>query len=179
MRTFPFPDRVESREELERDLLYERIPEEDRIRLCDLAWDRGVKAALELWKRYPEKGLLEIAAAEGVKVVRCPEERVNAAFRIFGEYSSGENEITLYLGAIEKWAGANALSMEEAEDLVLAHEFFHFLECTKLGETSKLFQVPTLRIGKWVLIKSGIRALSEIGAHGFSRACFEATQGIQ
>ena len=173
MRAFPFPDRLESREELKRDILYRRIPEEDREAVCDMAWERGRKAACEILEQYPGMKLPEIAGKEGLKVEYAEEEKVNAVLRTFGEYSVRENKMILYQGSIKKWAQANELPFEEAQELVGAHEFFHFLECARLGETSKLYMVPTLRIGRLILARSGIRALSEIGAHGFARTYFE------
>ncbi len=56
----------------------------------------------------------------------------------------------------------------EAENLILSHEYYHFLEWNKLGLTSRDYQVPMVSIGPLHLGKTGIRALSEIGAHGFA-----------
>mgnify|MGYP001625590716 CR=1 FL=1 len=173
MRAFPFPDRLESREELKRDLLYRRIPEDDREKICDMAWNRGERIAFEILKRYPGMRIQEIAGREGLKLQYVEEEKVNAALRTFGEYSVRENKMILYQGSIKKWAQANELPCEHAQELISAHEFFHYMECKRIGETSKLYTVPTLRIGRLVLASSGIRALSEIGAHGFARTYFE------
>ncbi len=56
----------------------------------------------------------------------------------------------------------------EAENLILSHEYYHFLEWNKLGLTSRDYQVPMISIGPLRLGRTGIRALSEIGAHGFA-----------
>lgn len=172
MRSFPFPDKQESKEELKRDILYKKIPEGDREKICDMAWQRGRRTARELLRQYPDQGIQEIAEEEGLKVCRVVNENVNAAFRTFGEYHVQGKYMVLYQGSIEKWARANCLSMPAAEEMIMAHEFYHFLECTKIGETSDLYHVPILRLGKTVLLRSGVRALSEIGAHGFARTYF-------
>jgi hypothetical protein len=65
-----------------------------------------------------------------------------------------------------------------AEKLIFFHEYFHFLEATSVGEVSNHYKVPIIKIGKYVLVKSGIRALSEIAAHGFSYMLYEKSQGI-
>jgi len=70
-------------------------------------------------------------------------------------------------------AVASGLPVAQAEELILAHEYFHCLECPKIGLTSKQYVVPTLKIGRLVLMTSGIRALSEIAAHGFARTFHE------
>ena len=173
MRTFPFPDRIESREELARDVLYQKIPIKDREDICDKAWNRGVEAAENLKVQFPYLDIWNIAKNSGVSVKKFKEDRVNGNLRVFGEYSSKDDNIAIYLGSIKKWAEANFLTITEAEELVMAHEFFHFLECKKIGETSALYQIPVLHIWKLSFWKSGIRALSEIAAHGFARTFFE------
>jgi hypothetical protein len=60
-----------------------------------------------------------------------------------------------------------------AANLILSHEFFHFLECTGLGLTSRMYQVPMIVIGPLKIGRTGIRALSEIGAHGFARTYYD------
>lgn len=174
MSGFLLPDRVRSREELKRDVLYRRIPEEDRIRICDMAWDRGAAIAGEMTTRYPGRRIREIAGPEGANIEVREADQVNGVFQTFGEYLADQRKIVLYAGSIAKLAEENGVSKEAAEELVAAHEFFHFLECTRIGMLSSLYTVPALRIGKLVLFRSGVRALSEIGAHGFSRTCFDA-----
>lgn len=173
MNLFPFPDRVWAREELKRDVVYQKIPVEDRITICDRAWERGVKAAREIMERYPEESIRRILDREGLMLTVVPEDEVRGNRRTFGEYYLAKKEIILYSKSIEKWAEANLLKPDTAADFVLAHEFFHYLETTRLGDSSKLYQVPVLRIGKHVLLRSGVHALSEIAAHGFSRTYFE------
>ena len=50
----------------------------------------------------------------------------------------------------------------------VSHEYFHFMEMNVIGQLSKSYEVPMLVIGKFKLGKTGIHALSEIGAHGFA-----------
>ena len=45
MRVYPFPDKTGSREELKRDILYEKIPAEDLDAISDRAWETGAAAA--------------------------------------------------------------------------------------------------------------------------------------
>lgn len=174
MRAFPFPDKIMSKEELTRDLLYERIPENDLEKISDRAWETGVAAARRLIEEYGcDKHIEEIAKAAGLTVERIDKDNIAGSVRYFSEYYSGRGKIVLYLDSIRKWAKINGMPMCEAEELILAHEYFHFLECTRLGLTSKQYTVSTMRIGAITFGKSGIRALSEIGAHGFSRTFYE------
>ena len=103
MRAFPFPDRLESREELKRDILYRRIPEEDREAVCDMAWERGRKAACEILEQYPGMKLPEIAGKEGLKVEYAEEEKVNAVLRTFGEYKNGRRPMSCLLRRPRSW----------------------------------------------------------------------------
>lgn len=169
MCRYPFPDRVTSKEELKRDLLYQKIPVADREKICGMAWEKGKRAAEAIMMEYPDSDIWEIIESEEIKVTRVQEERVNGGLRIFGEYDPQRKELILYRGSILKWAKAHTWAIEEAEGVVAAHEFYHYLESTRIGETSKLYEVPVIYIGKCVLVRAGIRTLSEIGAYGFSR----------
>jgi hypothetical protein len=120
-----------------------------------------------------------IAEAEGLTVIYTDKDNVSGRVRYFSEYYSGRKTIYMYSGSIEKWARSNKLKIEDARELILAHEFFHHLECTRLGLTSKQYTVPHFQIGKLKIGKAGIRALSEIGAHGFSYTFFDARRHIR
>ncbi len=173
MGAFPFPDRIASREELSRDLLYRKISREDWEKISDRAWDTGVKAAKDLLQQNNGKSIEQIALDEGLVVEHKDVDNVAGNVRYFSEYYSGPKKIILYDASIKKWSKANSLTVKEANELILSHEIYHHLECTKLGLTSKQYTVPTIQIGKFKIGKSGIRALSEIAAHGFSRTFYE------
>jgi hypothetical protein len=89
--------------------------------------------------------------------------------RYFSDYLSGRRQIRLYSRSIALWAEQNQLDEPSARNLILSHEYYHFLECTSLGLTSRLYQVPMFVIGPLKIGRTGIRALSEIGAHAFAR----------
>lgn len=174
MRAFPFPDRITSREELKRDILYHKIPQEYLEGIADRAWDTGVAAARDILCEHGiGKSIEVIAEACGLTIERVKKDNISGSVRYFSEYYSGRNKIYLYIDSVSKWADSNGMTFNEAVELILSHEFYHFLECTKLGLTSKQYTVPNIQIGSFKLGKSGIRALSEIGAHGFSRTFYE------
>ena len=177
MKEYPFPDEVSAREELKRDVLYHCIPEEDRLKICAQAWNRGKEFARKIMCMAPEKSIREIAEAEGVRVIISEKDQVNGAIRTYGEYKAEKNEMILYTGSIVRWARVNHMEEQQAMELVMAHEFYHYAECRKIGFTSDLYIIPVLKIGKKVLRKSGIRALSEIGAHGFACTYMERRLG--
>jgi len=173
VRAFPFPEKRASREELNRDLLYRKIPKEQCPAIADRAWETGAGAAREIHELYPGCSVEEIARLEGLRVRRVEKDNVAGQVRYFSEYYSGRKEIILYTPSIRLWARNNGLTPEEAQELILSHEVFHHLECARLGLTSEQYKVPAFRIGRWSFGKSSIRALSEIGAHAFSRTLYE------
>ncbi|MDR0589797.1 MAG: hypothetical protein LBG25_04575 [Spirochaetaceae bacterium] len=171
---FPFPGRALALKELNHDPCYRKIPPEDRQRMVDAAWEKGAAAAASLWlETGGEKNFFLIAAKSGLTYRKVPRDYVLGGRRYFCDYISGQGIITLYTGAVALWAADNHLEMEAAENLILSHEYFHFLEWTKLGLTSRDYLVPMLILGPLKLGRTGIRALSEIGAHGFARTYYE------
>lgn len=175
MRTFPFPDKMESQEELSRDILFYKIDPALKERITSRAWDIGVAAMEGLVREYPGKSIWDIIDAKGLKIVHEPKDNVAGNVRFFSEYYSGKKIIILYDKSVRLWARANRLRVRDAEELILSHEMFHHLECTELGPTSDIYQVPWIEIGVLSIGKCGIRALSEIGAHGFSRTYYDVT----
>lgn len=178
MKAFPFPGQDESFEELKRDVLYDRIPASDRQIICQHAWDTGTMAAENILKRYKTKSIREIIKKSNLNLEWNPKDNVAGNVRYFSEYFSGQNKIIIYEQSVKLWAKENQFSVKEAVDLILSHEYYHFLECKELGLTSKQYMVPTLKLGNHVVLRAGVRALSEIGAHGFSRRFFELTVGL-
>lgn len=174
MRVYPFPDKIASREELKRDLLYHKIPSQDLDSISDRAWETGEAAARAALEEHPGESIYAVAKAEGLTIDHRDVDKVSGKVRYFSEYYSGRKTIFIYDDSVRKWAAANGLTQDAAEELILSHEIFHHYECTRLGPTSRQYTVPQLELGPLKLGKSGIRALSEIGAHGFSYTWYEA-----
>lgn len=172
--SLPFPGRDLADRELTYDVCYNRIPEEDRPRIVDEAWQCGVKAAEDAFVRFDGcTNFFLVFKKAGVKVEERDIDFVSGTQRYFSDYLSGKNLVTLYRKSVELWAQENQLPLRDAENIILSHEFYHHLECTELGLTSKRYQVPMLTLGPLKLGHTGIRALSEIGAHAFARTYFE------
>lgn len=179
MISFPFPDRIESQEELKRDILYDKINPEDLGPIADLAWEKGVTAMKNLLDEQAgeDRDIARLCKKRGLTIVREDKDHVAGNMRFFSEYFSGKKQIVMYEKSIAKWASSNSMPLKAAWNLILSHELYHHLECTDLGLTSELYKVPWIRIGRFSLGHCGIRALSEIGAHGFSRTYYDACYG--
>lgn len=167
---FPFPGWELADKELTYDPCYARVPEQDRAAIVEKAWQKGCAAAREVFRRQNGSGdFRAIVQNSGLQLNEKDSDFVAGGQRYFSDYISGQKCVNLYRKAIELWAQQNALDYETAVNLILSHEYFHFLEVTELGLTSRDYTVPMVQIGPVRLGKTGLRALSEIGAHAFAR----------
>ena len=170
---FPFPTRELAFKELSRDRYVMRIPEEDKERIVDLAWSKGECAAHMVFEESNgQSDFFQICKDAGMTIIKKDIDCVYGKQRYFSDYVSGTKEITLYEQSCALWAKQNQLDLHEAQNLILMHEFFHVLETTRLGLTSKEFIVPLFTIGPFKLGKTGIHALSEIAAHAFTNTYY-------
>ncbi len=170
---FPFPTKELARKELLWDRFVARIPEEDRERIVDLAWSKGERTAhLVFEESQGQSDFFQICKDAGLTIIKKDIDCVYGNQRYFSDYVSGTKEITLYEQSCALWAKQNQLEPHEAQNLILMHEFFHVLETTRLGLTSKEYLVPLFTIGPFKLGKTGIHALSEIAAHAFTNTYY-------
>ena len=176
---FPFPTRELARKELSWNRFVARIPEEDRERIVDLAWSKGERAAHMVFEESNgQSDFFQICKDEGLTIIKKNIDCVYGNQRYFSDYVSGTKEITLYEQSCALWAKQNQLEVHEAQNLILMHEFFHVLETTRLGLTSKEYLVPLFTIGPFKLGKTGIHALSEIAAHAFTNTYYELLHNV-
>ena len=176
---FPFPTREHARKELSWDRFAARIPEEDKERVIDLAWSKGERAAhMVLEESNGQSDFFKICKDAGMTIIKKEIDCVYGNQRYFSDYVSGTKEITLYEQSCALWAKQNQLELHDAQNLILMHEFFHVLETTRLGLTSKEYTVPLITIGPCKLGKTGIHALSEIAAHAFTNTYYELLHNI-
>ncbi len=167
--SMPFPGRELAEEELSRDSCSSKVPACDRPVITDKAWIKGVRAAELIFKRYQgETDFLEIIKQSGLTCEKIHIDYVMGNQRYFSDYLTGQKRIHLYMKSISLWAEENEMGEHEAINLILSHEYYHYLEWSELGLTSKDYQVPMVKLGSLKIGKTGIRALSEIGAHGFA-----------
>ena len=170
---FPFPTRELALKELSWDRFVARIPEEDKEYVIDLAWSKGERAAHMVFEESNgQSDFFKICKDAGMTIIKKDIDCVYGNQRYFSDYVSGTKEITLYEQSCALWAKQNQLEPHEAQNLILMHEFFHVLETTRLGLTSKEYTVPLITIGPLKLGKTGIHALSEIAAHAFTNTYY-------
>ena len=175
MKQFPFPDKENSMQILQTDYVRKKIPPEKIREIFDDAWTVGEEQAQEFLKQYGGRekiDMLDILKESGVRVVHQDIDNVVGRNRYFCEYLSGKNLLTVYIKSVKLWCENNGLSYEEGLNLILCHEYFHYLEQNKIGMVSRRYQVPILEIGALKLGRTGVPALSEIGANAFAMVCW-------
>lgn len=172
MRFFPFPDKTACIEELKRDKYYDRIPEEDRQRILHDAWQRGELAAREFFAAGPVT-VFQAMEQEGLEIERTDRDMVVGGTRYFAEIYVKTKKVILYPPSIALWAEHNSLTEAQAEELILAHEYFHYLEHTVLPPAGSTYRVPAVQLFGRTLMYAGLSSVSEIGAHSFARAYFQ------
>lgn len=164
-------------EELKNDPCFGKINPSDVIPLVEDIRRAGTKKAEEVWEKYSGVGIRSIIEKSGLTIDSQSKDNVVGEMRYFSEFYPAKKRIVLYNGSIQIWADKNGFTLEEACTILLAHEFFHHLETSELGLFSKRYLVPMIKIGNWEVGKTGIRALSEIGAYAFSGKIFELSGG--
>lgn len=171
---FPFPDQALAMKELRADPASRTLGEREAEDALEAAWDLGQRTAETLWETSDhEWNFREILQKRGIAVRSEHKDNVVGGKRYFSVYETGKDAIELYSVAIGLWAKNNALSYELAENMILGHEFFHFLEAHEIGFASKLVQLPIITIFGYPVGSKGIRALSEVAAHAFTRRYFQ------
>lgn len=161
---------------LQNDACYGKIPPERVEDVFDDAWSLGEREA-ELFIRehcQEDFDMLRILRKLGFRIEEQNIDYIMGNIRYFCEYLPGKNQITVYSKGIKLWADTNEMEYGEARNIILAHEFFHYLEANRIGWVSKRCLVPMLKIGKFTLGKTGIAALSEVAANAFANEYYSA-----
>ncbi len=181
MSSFPFPSKKLALEEMQNDIMYKKLLRNgvDVNAAAERAWETGAEAARSFYEETGgETDFRKIARAQHLQIERVYKDNVIGGMRYFAEYETRKKVMVLYTESIKKWAVKNELSEGKAENLILAHEYFHHLENTRLGLTSKQVELPLLTVFGLKIGKTGVRALSEVGAHAFARTYFELAKRI-
>ena len=174
MNKFPFLDKNDSKIFLENDLQINKIQEDKRDEVFELAWKYGVDNARKFLEENPDanKNIIKYLENEGVQIKNYDEDYVLGKYRYFCEYFSNMKLIKVYVKSVELWCKENGFDYDSGLNLILCHEFFHHLEWHKIGLASRLITLPMLKIGKLEIGKTGMPALSEVAANAFAYTLF-------
>ena len=170
-----YNDRILAVMELQRDLLFHRIPTGKVKNYVDTSLSIGrVQAA-----NFSGMGIKDICKSQNinVEVSNYTQGFSGITFRAKIEYDKNGALITIFSPAVSDLLDSvnpllqpnNRLTFEVASDILIAHELFHYIEFTKIGETAdftekvdipKLFGRPR---------KARIMRCGEVGAHSFAK----------
>jgi hypothetical protein len=163
---------------LELDSTGKRIPSQERLGLISMALKCGGEWMLDLRKQYPAADIMLLLEQLGVDLKISEEVNEIGNIVLRSEYYAEPPRIVIYRSSIrglEEFIKRFGLTDAVAPGLLIpihvAHELFHHIEYLRKDPLSQRTTVTTLRFGPWRL-KSGVRALSEIGAHAFVQAWF-------
>ena len=162
--------------ELKHDILFEKIPRNDYDELIEFAWKTGFETAQKYSEKWLTASPLVLADRLNLTVLELKDGGyISEHYRVFSEYFSNMYRVVLYQNTIKaeipkliSIGHADFADYEILKGLFVAHEIFHHIECHEQGLTSARKKIVTFKCGP-VVIKSGIRALCEIGAHSFTR----------
>lgn len=175
MKHYPFPNKENSMQELREDYVFSKIEPNEVERIFEEAWAVGEEQARRFLAGHRQETRLvmrEILEDKGVTVLVQDVDYVLGKRRYFCEFLSGRNQLKIYKKSVELWCEENGFGYEEGLNVILCHEYFHYLEWNEIGMASRIYQVPILKLGPLKIGKTGVPSLSEIGANAFASVCY-------
>ncbi|MBL1229117.1 hypothetical protein IW492_07700 [Enterococcus sp. BWB1-3] len=153
--------------ELKKSLFFRYIPKDAVLEYISGALDLGYKGALEI----ENNEIRELYTAHAIQIhyIETSAKIGSGMVRAEFEYDHrGRHKVFLYAAAIQELINTTGSTEKQVEDLLLAHEWFHFLESERGFAYEQLppLEVPGLFGRKRKVM---IRQLSEIAAHAFVR----------
>jgi hypothetical protein len=161
------------------ELLRDKITQQQWTEFIGMAHTIGKKLARETVEKYPQKTVLDIFAALDLDLARINDtpDRVNTVFACYIEpkrIEIYEKNIRLACQVLRNENCENLLDDCALEEVLLAHELFHYIAYTmpELAINQKL--VTLWHIGSFKYC-SRIRTISEIAAMEFTRGFLQLT----
>lgn len=144
-----------------------------RAQLLELAHNTGVRLAGKAAREHPGMRPGEILKALGVKVVLRPESDEGAR-TIFACYEEPDT-VTVWTRTVERAKealreadGMRLLEGAELQDILLAHELYHYYEYTRKDLPTSQKLLTLWKIGSFAY-KSKVVSLGEVGAMAFAK----------
>lgn len=152
--------------ELARDRTFQRLPEDEKLKLIKEVLSIGDEVAKWVVTEYGIRDPRKIAVEMGVKVFGEDSGKAKGS-----EYRKEKKEIVVYRDYHEKLL-REVQSSELSEHLlkfVVAHQLFRHLEMNRIGEIYKRYKFDGWRIGPYVKQKT-IQGLSRVAAQAFTHS---------
>jgi hypothetical protein len=154
--------------ELKQDLLFDKIPKNQMKFYIDSSLEIGRNACIEM-KGKTLKNLYDLS-----KIDIVYEEKSGQLFKTklraqFEKGKNGKDQVTIYKESIQNLAKLSGLTYEEALNIHLAHEYFHFWELEKNRPVNEILpKVPLTKLFGWQRYGTILRT-SEIAANSFTK----------
>ena len=154
--------------ELKQDMLFHKIPADD-------IWNY-LEKSLEIGKSFvsklKSKDIFELYAESDIRIKEEKHDGVFYKVQMRAQFESdrkGNNLVYLYEKSIAQLAEANKLGLTEMKRIILAHEYFHYLE--EKSESHVYDQFAPIESAKILGFsqKAHIRRTSEIAANAFAK----------
>ncbi|MFV0343561.1 MAG: hypothetical protein ACK5JH_11870 [Anaerocolumna sp.] len=159
--------------ELSNDLLFHKIPEEKIMYYIRESLKAGKEEAI-LYKGADIQKLCKEHNIE-VEYIKESKKTYGVSFRAQTEMDQKHCKIWIFEGSIKELSkhshsmGRRGISYDEALNIHLSHEFFHYIEFKKENFVGEKLE-PIVRINLPFLKKKGIiQRCSEIAAHSFAK----------
>lgn len=155
---------------LERDFFYTKpLSHSKKKELVDFAIEIGK----EQGTKSIDEGLCKTNPQKYIKKFCCVNHlNDKPIIPIYSEMDIKRKTINIYTNEIEQticdFKEEISIDEEKLYNLFALHEFFHFLEFTRIGLVSSMKKVSMLSIFKWNFTR-GLSSLSEIAAHAYVR----------
>lgn len=169
------PDEVWDTYALRNEPLKYKLAAADQADFLQLAHRTGIRLAHRVWGQYPDQSLSDIYRALGIQLHELSDED-GGHYTMFACYTEPD-KVELYTETIrlaeESLREENctaALAGIQIRDILLAHELFHYYECTLSAEElpTKQKLLTLWHIGRFQY-KSSIISLNEIAAMAFAK----------
>lgn len=157
-----------------------KLSETEKKEFLQLAHQTGIRLAHRVWGQYPDQSLTNVYHALGIQLHEISDED-GGHYTMFACYTEPD-KVELYTETIrlaEESLAEESLREENCaaelagipiRDILLAHELFHYYECTLSAEElpTKQKLLTLWHIGKFQY-KSSIISLNEIAAMAFAK----------
>lgn len=162
-----------------RDPLCSRITDEEKIEMIEKANECGKQEAIALKEKYGIKSCRGYAEELGLTITEI-EERSGDDYILFAKFNSPNkisicsNNVKAAEEVVEKENISKFIDEVKIEDVLIAHEMFHFIE----GGNKEIYTRSTkIRLWKLGPIKndSGFISLGEIAAMAFAKELLQLT----
>ncbi|MFS1030247.1 hypothetical protein ACFC89_16600 [Enterococcus casseliflavus] len=154
--------------ELKQDMFYHKIPLEDIWNYLEKSLSIGNDYALKL----NSNDIFNLYAESDIKIKEEKHDGVFYKVQMRAQFESdrkNNNSVYLYEKSIEQLAKVNKLNLNEMKQIILAHEYFHYLEESESKHVYNQFvKIESAKILGFSQ-KVHIRRTSEIAANSFTK----------